>query len=213
MNDSELYLGDCLERLRKLETGSVDLFYIDPPFFTQKIHALTTRDGNTRYSFRDLWSSREQYGDFLLDRLRECYRCLKPTGSLFFHCDDNSGHIARVVLDGVFGPENFRSEIVWCYRRWSNARKGLLPSHQTILFYSRSEAFKFNSLTTSYSESTNLDQILQKRARDNRGKAVYARDKNGEPITNGAKRGVPLGDVWNIPYLNPKAKGRWVKRP
>jgi len=208
MNDSELYLGDCLERLRKLETGSVDLFYIDPPFFTQKIHALTTRDGNTRYSFRDLWSSREQYGDFLLDRLRECYRCLKPTGSLFFHCDDNSGHIARVVLDSVFGPENFRSEIVWCYRRWSNARKGLLPSHQTILFYSRSEAFKFNSLTTSYSESTNLDQILQKRARDNRGKAVYARDKNGEPITNGAKRGVPLGDVWNIPYLNPKAKER-----
>ena len=63
-------------------------------------------------------------------------------------------------------------------------------------------------MTTSYSESTNLDQILQKRVRDERGKAIYARDGSGEPLTNGAKRGVPLGDVWEIPYLNPKAKER-----
>jgi site-specific DNA-methyltransferase (adenine-specific) len=83
-----------------------------------------------------------------------------------------------------------------------------MPSHQTILFYSRSEAFKFNTVTTPYSESTNIDQILQKRVRDERGKTIYARDDVGEPISNGAKRGVPLGDVWEIPYLNPKAKER-----
>jgi len=187
---------------------SVDLFYIDPPFFTRKVHALSTRDGSTRYSFKDLWTSREDYGGFLLDRLRECHRCLKPTGSLFFHCDENAGHIARLVLDDIFKPDNFQAEVIWSFRRWSNSKKGLMPSHQTILFYSRSGSFKFNSVTIPYSESTNLDQILQKRVRDERGKTVYARDDTGEPITNGGKRGVPLGDVWEIPYLNPKANER-----
>jgi site-specific DNA-methyltransferase (adenine-specific) len=205
---NSLRLGDCLPILKTFENGSVDVFYIDPPFFTQKVHALTTRDGSTRYSFKDLWASTEAYGDFLIDRLRECHRCLKGTGSLFFHCDDNAGHVARLILDRVFGPENFQAEIIWSFRRWSNSKKGLLPSHQTILFYSRSGAFKFNTVTTAYSESTNLDQILQKRIRDERGKAVYARDDSGEPLTNGAKKGVPLGDVWEIPYLNPKAKER-----
>ena len=210
MKDAGINLrcGDCFPILQTFESGSVDLFYVDPPFFTQKVHALTTRDGSTRYSFKDIWASTETYGDFLIDRLRECHRCLKDTGSLFFHCDDNAGHLARMILDQVFGPKNFQAEIIWSFRRWSNSQKGLMPSHQTILFYSRSPAFKFNTMTTSYSESTNLDQILQKRVRDERGKAIYARDGSGEPLTNGAKRGVPLGDVWEIPYLNPKAKER-----
>ena len=203
-----LHLGDCLTVLKTLESKSVDLFYVDPPFFTRKTHSLTTRDGGSRYSFKDLWSSQDEYGDFLIERLRECHRCLKSTGSLFFHCDENAGHIARIVLDRIFQPENFQSEIIWSFKRWSNSKKGLLPSHQTILFYSRSTAFKFNPVATSYSASTNVDQILQKRVRDERGKAVYARDQAGEPVTNGAKRGVPLGDVWEMPYLNPKARER-----
>jgi site-specific DNA-methyltransferase (adenine-specific) len=61
---------------------------------------------------------------------------------------------------------------------------------------------------TNYSETTNLDQILQRRVRDDRGKAVYARTDAGDLILNGAKKGVPLGDVWDIPYLNPKARER-----
>lgn len=208
VNNNNLLLGDCLPILKTFEKSTVDLFYVDPPFFTQKVHTLTSRDGNARYSFKDLWASAEEYGEFITGRLQECHRCLKNTGSLFFHCDDNAGHFARLILDNIFGQENFQAEIIWSFRRWSNDRKGLIPSHQTILFYSRSEAFKFNILTTPYSESTNLDQILQKRIRDERGKATYARDDSGEPLTNGAKRGVPLGDVWEIPYLNPKAKER-----
>jgi site-specific DNA-methyltransferase (adenine-specific) len=203
-----LCLGDCLTVLKSLGTASVDLIYVDPPFFTQKTHSLTTRNGLARYSFKDVWSSREQYGEFLIQRIRECHRCLKNTGSLFFHCDENAGHIARLVLDEIFQEANFQSEIIWSFRRWSNSKKGLMPSHQTILFYSRSSSFKFVTQTTPYSESTNVDQILQKRVRDERGKAIYARDDAGELVTNGAKRGVPLGDVWEIPYLNPKANER-----
>jgi site-specific DNA-methyltransferase (adenine-specific) len=208
MNATTLHNGDCLQVLRTLKSGSVDLFYLDPPFFTQRMHVLTTRDAKSRYSFKDIWPSRDLYGNFLLDRMRECHRCLSETGSLFLHCDGGSGPIARVVLDDIFGSANFRSEIIWTYRRWSNSKRGLLPSHQTVLFYSRSEAFKFNTITTSYSESTNVDQILQKRGRDDRNKSIYARDAQGATITNGAKHGVPLGDVWDIPYLNPKARER-----
>ncbi|HEY5259565.1 MAG TPA: site-specific DNA-methyltransferase, partial [Rhabdochlamydiaceae bacterium] len=58
------------------------------------------------------------------------------------------------------------------------------------------------------SASTNIEQILQKRERDHRGKTVYAKDASGAVVSNGPKRGVPLSDVWDIPYLNPKAKER-----
>ncbi|MCC6364504.1 MAG: site-specific DNA-methyltransferase [Bryobacterales bacterium] len=208
MSGYTLLPGDCLDVLTGMSSEFVDLIYVDPPFLTQKVHRLGTRDGKKSYSFKDLWSSTEGYGDFLLERLRECHRCLKKTGSIFFHCDDNSCHISRLLLDNVFGEESFQSEIIWTYKRWSNSRRGLLPSHQTILFYAKTDSFKFNPVVTGYSQSTNIDQILQRRVRDERGKAVYARAETGEPISNGGKKGVPLGDVWEIPYLNPKARER-----
>lgn len=208
MTSVQLYTGDCLDVLKTINSGTVDLVYLDPPFFTQKVHKLSSRDGNRSYSFEDLWASHSEYVQFILDRVTEMRRCLKTSGSIFFQCNDRSSHLARFVLDEVFGEQMFRSEIIWAYRRWSNTQKGLLPAHQTIWFYSKSSTFKFNHLTTDYSASTNLDQILQKRRRDDRGKAIYARDHAGQIISNGGKKGVPLSDVWEIPYLNPKAKER-----
>ena len=97
---------------------------------------------------------------------------LKDTGSIFVHCDKNAEHIVRAVLDSVFGSKNFQSEIIWSYKRWSNAKKGLLPSHQNIYFYSKSKDFKFNRIFRSYSETTNVDQILQDRSRDKNNKSI-----------------------------------------
>ena len=184
------------------------MVYVDPPFFTQKNHSLKPRDRSRTFAFTDIWSDSEDYGQFLLERLHAFWGALKPTGSIFFHCDRNAVHIARELLDSVFGASNFRSEIIWHYRRWSNSRRGLLPTHQNILYYTKSATFTFNTLYTEYSPSTNVDQILQQRERDADGKSAYRRDDSGIPIANGAKRGVPLGDVWDIPYLNPKAKER-----
>lgn len=127
---------------------------------------------------------------------------------MFFHCDRNAVHLARALLDDVFGSENFRSEIIWHYRRWSNSQRGLLPAHQTILYYTQSDNYTFNEMWTEYSPATNVDQILQRRSRDDSNKSVYARDDQGNAVPNGAKRGVPLSDVWDIPFLNPKAKER-----
>jgi site-specific DNA-methyltransferase (adenine-specific) len=83
-----------------------------------------------------------------------------------------------------------------------------MPSHQTIFFYTKTEAYQYHQLFDDYSPSTNVDQILQRRQRDEHGKAVYARDGSGNVIHDGHKKGVPIADVWDIPLLNPKAKER-----
>ena len=124
------------------------------------------------------------------------------------HCDRSASHHLRIALDEVFGASNFQSEIIWSYKRWSNAKKGLLNAHQIIFFYSKTKDFKFNPVYTDYSPTTNLDQIFQKRARDENGKTVYKTSKNGGTELIKEKKGVPLSDIWEIPYLNPKAKER-----
>jgi len=83
-----------------------------------------------------------------------------------------------------------------------------MPAHQTIFFYSKTAKFKFNTVYGAYSETTNVDQILQLRARDEHGVSKYATDSDGNIVFGGDKKGVPLSDVWEIPFLNPKAKER-----
>jgi site-specific DNA-methyltransferase (adenine-specific) len=204
----QVHLSDCLPVLQKMESGSADLAYLDPPFFTQKVHRLGPRDRSKEFSFEDLWSSQKEYGTFLLERLRATHRVISDRGSVFFHCDRNAVHLVRMLLDAVFGCENFRSEIIWHYRRWSNSQRGLLPAHQTVLYYTKSDQYTFNETWTEYSPATNVDQILQRRSRDDFNKSVYDRDDAGNVVPSGAKRGVPLGDVWDIPFLNPKANER-----
>lgn len=133
---------------------------------------------------------------------------MRDDGSLLLHCDKTASHHLRFVLDEIFGEDNFVNEIVWTYKRWSNSKSGLQNAHQIIFFYSKCENFKFNKLYTDYSATTNIDQILQERERDLFGKAVYKRNADGEIVKPTSKKGVPLSDVWEIPFLNPKAKER-----
>lgn len=190
-----------------MEDDFVDAIYLDPPFFTQEMQKLASRNCE-KYSFSDKWDSMQKYLEYMKIRLCECKRILKNTGSIFLHCDRNASHYLKVMMDEIFGINNFQSEIVWCYKRWSNSKKGLLNNHQIILFYRKSPNFKFHTMYTEYSETTNIDQILQERTRDKNGKAVYKCDENGGVILGKSKKGVPLSDVWEIPYLNPKARER-----
>ena len=205
---NKLIHGDCINELEKIEPCSIDLIYLDPPFFTQKIQKLKTRDNSIEYSFKDIWDNIKEYKKYIQERLQKCKKILKDTGSIFLHCDRSAPHYLRISLDEVFGVENFQSEIIWSYKRWSNARKGLLNAHQVIFFYSKTKKFKFNPIYTDYSPTTNLDQIFQKRVRDENGKTAYKTLENGDVELMKEKKGVPLSDVWEIPYLNPKAKER-----
>ena len=207
MIDNLLY-GDCLDEMKKIDNNSIDLIYLDPPFFSQKSHKLSNKNRTKEFSFDDSWETSRDYASFLEDRISIMRELLKDSGSIFVHCDKSAEHIIRTILDKVFGVSNFQSEIIWSYKRWSNSKKGLLPAHQNIYFYSKTAKFKFNKIYTSYSETTNIDQILQKRTRDIDNKTIYDLDKYGNPKMNDKKKGVPLSDVWDIPYLNPKAKER-----
>ena len=198
---------DCLNGIKTLAKETVDMIYLDPPFFTQK-HQMSRGSNGDVYGFSDVWDSRQSYLLFLKERLSEMHRVLKDTGSIFLHCDTSSSHYIRILLDEIFGEDNFRSEIIWTYKRWSNSKKGLLAGHQTIFFYSKSPNFKFNVIYGEYSPTTNLDQILQERERNAVGKASYKRDKSGNIVMAKEKRGVPMSDVWDIPFLNPKARER-----
>ena len=207
MKLNSIYKGDCFDLVKKIDDASIDLIYMDPPFYTQRIHKLTDRYGD-EFSFNDSWENINKYIEYIEVRLAACKKVLKDSGSIFLHCDRNASHYLKIALDRVFGEKNFQSEIIWCYKRWSNSKKGLLNNHQVIFFYSKTNKFKFNSIYTDYSDTTNIDQILQERVRDKNGKSKYKIDEDGNVVMGQAKKGVPLSDVWDIPFLNPKAKER-----
>src|SRR5260370_24220849 len=190
-----LYSGDWLSWLKTIDPGSIDLVYLDPPFFTQKMQKSKTRDNTREYCFSDTWANIEEYKTFLRLRIELCRRVLRDTGSIFVHCDSSASHHIRLILDEIFGSGNFQSEIIWVYKRWSNAKRGLLNAHQTIYFYSKSDTFKFNTICTDYSPTTNIDQILQVRERDEHGKSAYKRYNDGRVMLGKEKKVVPLSNA------------------
>lgn len=208
INLNSIITGDAREILKNIPDNSINLVYLDPPFFSQKEHKLSSRSSGKEYSFNDKFSSKDEYISFISPILKEIKRILTNNGSIFLHCDRYASHYLREELDIIFGEDNFQSEIIWSYKRWSNSKKGLLNAHQNIYFYSKTKDFKFNKFYTDYSPTTNIDQILQERVRDSKGKSVYKKDSSGRVIHTIEKKGVPLSDVWEIPLLNPKARER-----
>jgi site-specific DNA-methyltransferase (adenine-specific) len=207
-NLNTVFYGDCLEVIPKIDDVKVDLIYIDPPFFTQKEHTLKSRVEKQSFSFNDKWKSLDDYANYIEERLIACKSILKDSGVIFFHCDTSANFLIRSLLNNVFGSKQFVSEIIWTYKRWSNSADSLLQAHQTIFLFSKTKEYTFNRIYTQYSKTTNLDQILQKRVRDKDGTVVYMKDENGNVVIGDEKKGVPLSDVWEIPYLNPKANER-----
>ena len=92
---------------------------------------------------------------FLSVRLLEMHRIIKSTGSIYLHCDHTANSF-RMAMDAVFGKNNFRNEIVWCYTRPSNTRRSFPRKHDTIFFYAKSEATTFNrdAVRIPYNEET-----------------------------------------------------------
>jgi len=101
-------------------------------------------------------------------RLLELHRVLKPTGSLYLHCDPTASHYLKVVLDTIFGGENFLSEIIWKRSHSHNSAKRYGPIHDVILYYSKTEYYLWNDIRQSYaqdhienfsSSTTTMDEV------------------------------------------------------
>ena len=109
-----IYCDDNLDRLTQMPSDSVDLVYLDPPFFSNRTYEVIWGDEAEVRSFEDRWDGGMQhYVGWMRDRAVELHRVLKPTGSLYLHCDPHASHYLKVMLDGIFGLERFRSEIIW----------------------------------------------------------------------------------------------------
>ncbi|MDR2126487.1 MAG: site-specific DNA-methyltransferase [Prevotellaceae bacterium] len=124
MSVNTLILGDNLEILKTIESETVDLIYLDPPFFSNRNYEVIWGDEGEVRSFQDRWSGgMEHYIAWLKERVEQMYRILKPTGSIFLHCDWHADAYIRVgILDKIFGIENFREHVIW--KRHNSKQKG-----------------------------------------------------------------------------------------
>ena len=92
------------------------------------------------------------YLAMMTPRLVELHRILKPTGSLYLHCDPTASHYLRILMDGVFGHQNFRNEIIWKRTSAHSGTRRWGPVHDVIFFYSKSDKFTWNQIFQDYSE-------------------------------------------------------------
>jgi len=142
-----LYCGDNLDILRKhIKDESVDLIYIDPPFFSNRHYEVVWGDEAEIRSFEDRWEGGiNVYVDWMKQRIIELHRVLKSTGSFYLHCDWHAGHYLKVMCDEVFGYSNFRNEIVWCYSIGGKSSKTFGRKHDTIFWYTKGRTWIFNA--------------------------------------------------------------------
>jgi DNA modification methylase len=151
---NQLILGDNLEVLRTLPSETIDLIYIDPPFFSGRTYNVIWGDTNEVRSFYDIWEGGiSSYLIWLNARLWEMRRVLKKTGSIYVHCDWHASHYIKTEMDKIFGYENFRNEIIWCYTAPSHPAGNFPRKHDVILYYTKSEQVKpnLNSVRIPYS--------------------------------------------------------------
>jgi DNA modification methylase len=229
MTVNRLILGDNLEILKSMESDTIDLIYLDPPFFSNRNYEVIWGDTGEIRSFQDRWAGGvSHYIEWLKERVIEMHRILKPTGSIFLHCDWHADAYIRVlILDRIFGENNFRNEIIWYYRRWT-AGKTFQRMHDNILFYSKSKDFIFNKL---YIEPTEGQKAKHEKGWDRNSVIIdgtrkpqlliYDKEKVDKAIKEGKinlseyARVHALGDtkttspdVWEINFLNSQSKER-----
>ncbi len=132
-------------------------------------------------------------------RLLELHRVLKPDGSLYLHCDPTASHYLKIMMDAVFGARNFRNEIIWKRTSAHSSAKRFGPVHDTILFSTKSDNYKWNKAFQPIPQET-IDSWY------NNIESSTGRRYNRADITAAGKRSGPSGQPWR--GINPTDKGR-----
>ena len=134
-------------------------------------------------------------------RLLEMRRLLRDTGSIYLHCDPTASHYLKLLMDAVFGRQNFRNEIIWCYRKWTR-RAGRFPrAHDIMMFYANGSANVFNVQHIAVSKGT------MKRWKGQRQGSVFVEGVRFQVPTDEEAK-TPCPDWWEISIINPNAKER-----
>ena len=151
---NKILCGDSCQTLKRLQSDSVDLIYIDPPFFANRVFEVEKKSGKI-ISFDDTWSKNiGNYLNYMKKIFTESKRVLKNTGSIYVHCDWHASHYLKITMDEIFGYKNFQNEIVWRRHNSHNdtkqGSKHLRRVHDTILFYSKSKDCTWNPIYKPY---------------------------------------------------------------
>ncbi len=148
-----IYCGDNLEQLRKLPNACVDLIYIDPPFNSNRNYEVFWGETKEKRAFADRHASTQAYIEFMRPRCVELHRVLKKTSSFYYHCDWHASHYVKVMLDQIFGDDQFQSELI-CHRAYShvNVSRSFGNICDSIFFYAKSNRYTWNQLYVPYNE-------------------------------------------------------------
>lgn len=160
-----LLLGDCLDLLPALRSESIDLVYLDPPFFTQREHV------GTAGTFSDQWANVDEYVRWMKDRLYALHRVLALTGTLYLHCDEHAVNELKIALDGIFGVQRYQADIVWKRSAGSKAKRQYGRCKDRILCYSKGPTWTWNEPAEGAARSNLWDDIppLNPRAKERTG--------------------------------------------
>ena len=202
---NRLIWGDNLHVMRQIPSNSIDLIYADPPFFSGRQYNVMWGDANEVRSFNDIWEGGlTGYLIWLNARLYEMKRLLKPTGSIYVHCDWHASHYIKVEMDKIFGYESFQNEIVWRYRRWPAKQRRFQKMHDVLLSYTKdsSEAKTFNQMYEDLADSTRKLWGTKQQVAD------FSSGRRKPSQTDKESPGAPMSDVWDISVIAPIAKER-----
>lgn len=225
-----LWTGDNIDIMRGMNSESVDLIYLDPPFNSKHNYAAPIGSKAAGAAFKDTWTlsdvdvewinlmeakhsdmhrvllaamtnSDKSYLAYMTVRLLEIRRLLKPSGSIYLHCDPTMSHYLKLVMDAVFGRKAFRNEIVWCYRGGGVPKYDFARKHDVIFRYSKSSKPTFNVDVVRIPYSEDSDERLQYTARAFRAAGVYENYEQNP-------KGKHPEDWWPMQPIMPSAKER-----
>jgi len=195
-------------------SGAVDLIYIDPPFFTGDDFSFTVNVEGSDFTreptlieqkaYRDTWGNGvDGYLAWFHSTILQLRELLSETGSIYVHLDWHVGAFAKLVLDEVFGAENFRNEIVWhYYNKMQGNINRFASNHDTVFWYSKTSKYKF----TRIRETRDVPKQQQKRVWDPTTKSLkQGRDESGNLIYY-TETERTIDDVWRLHYLMPADK-------
>lgn len=203
---NKIFWGDNLQvmsHLLKEYRGKIDLIYIDPPFdskadYKKKIDVRgvgSTESDSSSFEekqYGDIWTN-DEYLQFMYERLIIMRELLSDTGSIFLHCDWHKAPHLRCLLDEIFGPENFRNEIIWSYKSAGMSTSTFPRKHDNIFYYSKTADRVFYPIYVPHDE-----KVIKRFQRD---------EKGPYQLVNGKKyymnpQGKPVEDVWEILLAN-----------
>lgn len=202
---NKIFWGDNLQVMSHMlreYRGKIDLIYIDPPFdskadYKKKIKLKGKEVFNDNNSFEekqygDIWTN-DEYLQFMYERIILLRELLSDTGSIFLHCDWHKAHHLRMIMDEIFGCDNFKNEIIWSYKSAGMSTSTFPRKHDNIFYYSKTKNNIFNPIYVPHDE-----KVLKRFQRDEigpyqlvNGKKYYAN-----------KKGKPIEDVWEILLAN-----------